>query len=84
MKDLEILDYINYQIHYLHGLHVNMDSPLKYCRLENYAIILLFFELNKIWSCFDIKYAEESILFSYSIKQIIYRASIYDNKRIQG
>ena len=46
---MDILQQINLFVRELNGVSVSSDSPLKNTRLEPYALVVLFYKLQKIY-----------------------------------
>jgi len=78
MTAQQILQYLNHIVKNLHGIPVTIDGNIIQTRLEPYAQLLLFYQLNLIWPLLDEKFATNIIANKGMIKEIINKALIND------
>ncbi len=80
MDRVELLMQINLIVYSLHGKPVKEDSIIvTESRLQKYALVILFYQLNKIWNFFNINYVEDTIINFKTYKNIIDDIITYEN-----
>lgn len=78
-----VLKIINKHITYLNGLEVKVTSLTNEMRLQNYALIILFYNLDIKWGCFDKEYANNIIKSPIKVINLIERVLSNGNTTIQ-
>lgn len=81
IERVKLVNTINSIISDLNGLPIKEEDTINKARLQIYAIIVLFYKLNKTWGCFTINYAYSAVYSSYTFKNIIDKAITYESSK---